>query len=176
MDMNMDIKDVLAKFKKKGDGKGAKGKKGGNPFVAFFENNPKMKIILPLILLLIAATVAVVFIVSGVKTDADVTQKPGQLQGEAVNVMPMLERPKGDALVDGANPFDEDAIANARLKGTLYNPNGYYTAIVETKTHSYILQTGDYVANSDWLVDKIKKDSVTFSMGDKTRVIEMKKD
>ncbi len=174
MDMNMDVKDLIAKLKKGGGKKGAANKKGGNPVLAFFDKNPKMKIILPLILLLIAAAVAVAFIVTGAKTDVDVNTDAGKPQGEAVDVMPMLERPIGEALEDGANPFDEDAIANAKLKGTMYNSNGYWTALVETKTHSYVLQVGDYVSNSDWLVEEINDNSITFSMGDKKRTVEIK--
>lgn len=174
MDMNIDVKDLFAKLKKGGSGT-KKAEKGGNPFVRFFEKNPKLKVILPAFLILIALVVAILLSVSATKVKVDDigtgTSKPS---GTPVQVLPELERPKTDDPQDGANPFDEDAIANAKLKGIMYNSNGYYTAIVETQTHSFILQAGDYVPESDWLVEKITSDMVTFSMGDKVRTVELK--
>ena len=41
--MNMDIKELFAKLK------GGKSGKGGSGFTAFFDKNPKMKIIIPII-------------------------------------------------------------------------------------------------------------------------------
>lgn len=172
MDMNMDVKDLFAKLKKGGDKKGKKS--GGNGFVRFFEKNPKMKVIIPSIFVLIAVIVAVVFIVTGIKTDTETDGSLSEPAGAKVDVLPMLERPQGEALEDGANPFDEDAIANAKLTGTIYNRDGYYTATVATEHRSYVLQVGDYVAESEWLVESITENSITFSMGEKKRTVEMK--
>lgn len=164
----MDLKDLLAKLKK-GKNKDAR---TGSSFINFFEKNPKMKIIIPAIFLVIAAAVAIVFIVSGIRTETDV-DPINAVAGDSVDVLPILERSEGETLADGVDPFSEDVIANAKIKGILYNSDGYRTAIVATEYASYVLQVGSYVGSSSWLVDEITDNAVTFSIGEKTRTIEM---
>ena len=173
MDMNMDVKDLFAALKKKSGSK-KKDTRGGSSFVNFFEKNPKMKIILPAILVLIAVAVAVVLIITGIQTETDVDPDTA-VAGQAVEVLPMQERTEGVTLADGVDPFAEDVIANAKLSGLIYNSDGYWTAIVSTQYgYHYTLQVGDYVGSSSWLVEEITSNTVTFSLGDKTRTIEMK--
>ena len=169
MDMNMDIKDVIAKLKSgKGGKKNARKK---NAFNAFFEKNPKMKIILPLVFIFIAVVVAALIIISGINSGLDETvTNPAQ----SVDVLPMIERSEGETVAEGVDPFSEDVIANAKIKGMVYNSDGYRTVIVETKLRSYVLQVGDYVPGSEWLVESITDSSVTFSLGEKKRTVEMK--
>lgn len=171
MDMNMDIKDVIAKLKSgKGGKKNARKK---NAFNAFFEKNPKMKIILPLVFIVIAAVVAALIIISGIKTDSGLDETVTN-PAQSVDVLPMIERSEGETVAEGVDPFSEDVIANAKIKGMVYNSDGYRTVIVETKLRSYVLQVGDYVPGSEWLVESITDSSVTFSLGEKTRTVEMK--
>lgn len=168
MDMNMDLKDLFAKFKN-GQKKDAR---AGNAFVQFFEKNPKMKIIIPAIFVVIAAVVAAVFIVSGLRTETDV---PTDIQtaGLAVDVLPMLERGESVSLAEGVDPFAEDVIANAKLTGIFYNSDGFRTAILQTEYASYIVQVGDYVGDSTWLVEDITDSDATFSTGEKVRTISL---
>lgn len=171
MDMNMDIKDVFAKLK----GGKKKDARTGNAFVKFFEKNPKMKIIIPAVFLVIAAAVAAVFIIQGVKTETGVDpDKP--VSGMSVDVLPMLERNEAVSLADGVDPFSEDVIANAKLTGILYNSDGFRTAILQTEYASYIVQVGDYVGDSTWLVEEITDTSATFSTGDKLRTVALPSD
>ena len=163
MDMNMDVKDLFAALKKKSGSK-KKDTRGGSSFVNFFEKNPKMKIILPAILVLI---------ITGIQTETDV-DPDSAVAGQAVEVLPMQERTEGVTLAEGVDPFAEDVIANAKLNGLVYNSDGYWTAIVSTQYGSYTLQVGDYVGSSSWLVEEITSNTVTFSLGEKTRTIEMK--
>lgn len=172
MDMNMDVKDLFAALKKKSGSK-KKDTRGGSSFVNFFEKNPKMKIILPAILVLIAVAVAVVLIITGIQTETDV-DPDSAVAGQAVEVLPMQERTEGVTLAEGVDPFAEDVIANAKLNGLVYNSDGYWTAIVSTQYGSYTLQVGDYVGSSSWLVEEITSNTVTFSLGEKTRTVEMK--
>mgnify|MGYP003319652337 CR=1 FL=1 len=58
----MDIKDLIAKLKS-GSGKSST-KAGGSSFTAFFDKNPKMKIIIPAVLVAISVLVALVIIIS----------------------------------------------------------------------------------------------------------------
>lgn len=168
MDMNIDMKDLLAKLK----GGQKKDARAGSSFVKFFEKNPKMKILIPVIFLVIAAIVAAVFIFSGINTDTDVD--PNSVPaGASVDVLPMLERNEGVTLADGVDPFAEDVIANAKLTGIFYNSDGFRTAILQTEYASYIVQVGDYVGDSTWLVDEITDSDATFSTGEKVRTISL---
>lgn len=169
MDKNMDIKDLFKKFKS-GSGKDAR---KGAALNNFFEKNPKMKIILPAIFITIALAVAVGIILSGAKTDIDLDENV-TVAGQAVEVLPQVVREDTEAIEEGVDPFAEDVIANAVLTGLTYNSDGYYTAVVQTKAASYVLQVGDNVGDSDWVVDAIDDSSITFSIGEKTRTISMK--
>ncbi len=168
MDMNIDVKDLFAKLK----GGQKKDARAGSSFVKFFEKNPKMKILIPVIFLVIAAIVAAVFIFSGIGTDTDVD--PNSVPaGASVDVLPMLERGEGVSLADGVDPFAEDVIANAKLTGIFYNSDGFRTAILQTEFASYIVQVGDYVGDSSWLVEEITDSDATFSTGEKVRTISL---
>ncbi len=171
MDKNMDIKDLFAKLKSGGSKKDAR---KGSAVTAFFDKNPKMKIILPALVVMIAVIVAVLIIISGATTDTELDEG-NNVAGQAVAVLPEIERKEGEAVSEGIDPFAEDVIANAKITGMVYNSDGYWTAIVQTPYASYNLQVGDYVGSSEWLVESITDSSVTFSLGEKTRTIEMKK-
>ena len=132
-----------------------------------------MKIILPLIFIFIAVVVAALIIISGIKTDSGLDETVTN-PAQSVDVLPMIERSEGETVAEGVDPFSEDVIANAKIKGMVYNSDGYRTVIVETKLRSYVLQVGDYVPGSEWLVESITDSSVTFSLGEKKRTVEMK--
>lgn len=168
MDMNIDVKELFAKLK----GGQKKDARAGSAFVQFFEKNPKMKIIIPAIFVVIAAIVAAIFIVSGLRTETDVDPN-APASGVSVNVLPMLERGESVSLADGVDPFSEDVIANAKLTGIFYNSDGFRTAILKTEYASYIVQVGDYVGDSSWLVEEITDSDATFSTGEKVRTIAL---
>lgn len=171
MDKNMDIKDLFAKLKAGG---GKKDARKGSALTAFFEKNPKMKIILPALVIMIAVVVAALIILSGATTDTEL-EEGNEVAGQAVAVLPEIERTESATAAEGVDPFAEDVIANAKITGMVYNSDGYWTAIVQTPYASYNLQVGDYVGKSEWLVEAIDDSSVTFSLGEKTRKVQMEK-
>lgn len=161
--MNMDIKDLIAKLK----GGSGGGKKEGNSLTAFFDKNPKMKIILPAIVGAISILVALAIIITTNSPDIDTTPVGG---GEAqnVDVLPQDVRDLEDIEIEGENVFDEVDIANAKITTIIVNSDGYYTAVMETKTNSYAtLQVGDYINGSSWLVEDITDDCVIVALGEK---------
>lgn len=166
---NMDLKDL---FKKKGDKSKFKDIKSGNSLTKFFEKNPKMKIIIPIIVILIAVGVAAGIIIMNSSVDTEVKEH-ASVSAKSVEVLPIAEGRTQEAVPQNANPFSEDVIANAKLRGILYNSNGYRTAIVETQYAAYTVQVGDYVGSSQWLTSDITDTTVTFTLGDKSRTISM---
>lgn len=165
MDMNMDIKDLIAKLKSKG-GKSST-KTGGSSFTAFFDKNPKMKIIIPAVFVTISVLVALVIIITTKSPEIDTTPVGG---GEAqnVDVLPQDVRDLEDIEIEGDNVFDEVDVANAKITAIIKNSDGYYTAVMETKTNSYsTLNVGDYINGSSWMVEDITDDCVIIALGEK---------
>lgn len=171
MDMNMDLKDVFAKLKNAGKNKDSR---KSSAITTFFEKNQKMKIIIPALFITLSIAITAVIIFSGVNADTDLSVGGGEAN-VAVDILPeTINKKEGVTLAEGADPFTEDVIAKAQLKGTLNNANGYRTAIVVTEYATYTLQVGDYVSKTEWLVEKITDASITFTLGDKSRTIELK--
>lgn len=159
--MNMDIKELFAKLK---SGKGNSRNSGG--FAAFFEKNPKMKIIIPAIFLAISVLVAIVIVI---KTSTDKVPEykatSGETSANQVEVLPedVRESEKLEGITDSA-VFNEAVLAHPKVTAIIYNGEGYYTATVETDNAHYPnLTVGQYVAGSDWMVESITADQVVFS-------------
>ena len=69
---NIDLKEL---FKKKGNKSKSKDTKFGNSLTKFFEKNPKMKIIIPIMLILIAVGVTVGIVVVNSSVDTEVKEQ-----------------------------------------------------------------------------------------------------
>lgn len=160
--MNMDIKDIIAKLKAKSGG----GSRNSGGVAAFFEKNPKMKIIIPAIFLAISLLVSVIIIIKTGKTKIpDVPVDSSGASQNQVEVLPeeIREAEKLDGINDAA-VFNQAVLAHPKVTAIIYNNEGYYTATVETDNAHYPnLSVGQYVAGSDWLVESITADRVVFS-------------
>ncbi len=167
--MNMDIKDLIAKLK--GGSGGNSRKKGG--MTAFFEKNPKMKIIIPSIFIGISVLVALVIIFTTGSVDLDETPVNSGTNGTQVDVLPQDVRNLEDIEIEGDSVFDDVALANAKVTAIIVNSDGYYTATVEAENESYPhLQVGDYVGSSSWMVEDITDECVIVALGDKKLKLE----
>lgn len=159
--MNMDIKDLIAKLKSK---KGVSRTSGG--VAAFFEKNPKMKIIIPAVFIAISVLVALVIIF---KTgSAKIPDIPvNSIEGNTNQVEVFPEDVRESENLEGINDsemFNEAVLSHPKVTAIIYNSEGYYTATVETDNAHYPnLSVGQYVAGSDWLVENITEDQVIFS-------------
>lgn len=164
--MNMDIKDLFAKLKK---GKGSGGSaKGGSKFLAFFDKNPKMKIIIPVILIVISVLVAGIIIFTTEKNTVGDIPTGGATNGDKVDVLPEDVRNLEDIELEGDDVFDEVDVSHAKITAIMVNSDGYYTATMVTDTQSFPhLQVGDYIGGSSWLVENITDDAVTITLGEK---------
>lgn len=162
--MNMDIKDLIAKLKSKGNG----GNRTSGGISGFFEQNPKMKIIIPAIFLVISILIALVIIITTGKTDIpDLPTSSGE-PSQDVEVLPqdIRDSEKLDNLTDD-KVFNEAVLAHPKVTAVFYNNDGYYVATVETDNAHYPnLKVGDRVAGSDWLVESITESQVIFSCND----------
>lgn len=164
--MNMDIKDLIAKLKK-GKSSGTGRRSGG--LVAFFDKNPKMKIIIPAILLAIAVLASIVIIATTSKNPIkDNTPVNSNNAGDKIDVLPKDVRDLEEIEIGGDNVFDEIDVAHAKITAIMVNSDGYYTATMVTDKQSYPhLQVGDYIGGSSWLVENITDDEVVIALGEK---------
>ena len=159
--MNMDIKELFAKLR---GGKG--GGKSGGGITAFFDKNPKMKVIIPAILIGISLIVALVIIVTTEKTKIDTTPANSGDAAQA-EVFPQDVRNKEDIPLEGADVLSESALSHGKVTAILVNSDGYYTATVETDNQSYPhLQVGDCLGDSSWTVENITDNTVIISFGE----------
>ncbi|MCR4595119.1 MAG: hypothetical protein K5761_08705 [Clostridiales bacterium] len=182
MDLNMDLKDLFKKKDGAGAGKG-KGKDDGRRnkgITQFLEKNPKMKIIIPAILLAISLLVAVVIVWNGLTNQPETASiPPDGKSASKVKVLPEDVRDKEEVSLEDEDLLDKDGdlLSHPVVKMVMYNSDGYYTVVVETDTASYsTLQVGDHVGNDEdsWLVEKITEKEVTFSLGDETIEVPVK--
>ena len=163
--MNMDVKDLIAKLKSVGSKTTAK--KGGSSFTAFFDKNPQMKIIIPAVLVGISVLVALVIIITTKSPTID-TSPVGGGEAQNVDVLPQDVRDLEDIEIEGDNVFDDVDVANAKITAIIKNSDGYYTAVMQTKTNSYsTLNVGDYINGSSWMVEDITDDCVIIALGEK---------
>lgn len=159
--MNMDIKELIAKLKSKGGGS-----RNSGGVAAFFEKNPKMKIIIPAVFIAISVLVALVIVFKTGKAKVpDVPVNSGEGNTNQVEVLPedirVSENLEG---ITDSEMFNKAVLSHPKVTAIIYNSEGYYTATVETDNAHYPnLSVGQYVAGSDWMVESITADQVVFS-------------
>lgn len=175
MDMNMDVKDLIAKLKsKKGDSR------NGSGFAAFFEKNPKMKIIIPVIFLAISVLVAVVIVVK--TSNAKVPDIPlDSIEANTNQAEALPKEVRNAEQLEGITDralLNEAVLAHPKVTAITYNDSeGYFTATVESDNGSYPnLQIGQYIAGSDWLVENITWEQVVFSCNGQTVTVKINLD
>ncbi len=75
---------------------------------------------------------------------------------------------------DFSNPFLNENLTNVELTGIVKNSAGKSTAIIQTETDSFIVNEGDQLPESEWQVEEIGSDFITFSLTNRTKTIKMK--
>lgn len=164
--MNIDIKALIAKITGKDKGS-VPAKRKENPISKFFQKNPKMKIIVAAIAVVVSLAVAVTIILTYKNSSPDLDTNVTANENAAVDILPETERDIGET-VNGEDPFDENALNAAKLTG-IYDFYGYKTATLQTSSKSYTLREGDSVGKSDWIVSEITDSSIKIALGDKTK-------
>lgn len=170
MDMNMDIKDLFAKLKK---GKtGSTGSASGGGITAFLEKNPKMKIIVPAILLAISVLVMIVIIVTTPKVEINTDVTP--VNGDIVQNLPQDAIGKEDLDVESGDVLSQVTLDHPKVTAIYFVKGGYSMATIETDTHSYPqLKEGDTINGTEWKVEQITENSVIISLNGEMTELKM---
>lgn len=141
----------------------------------FFQKNPIMKIIIPVVAFLIIVVVFLI-IVFGDKIltqdpDTDVgTQNPNS---NIVEVLPGDNDITDEKVLDIINkdPLSADILSAAKYTGYASGTSGLKTALIEIGSNNdiLVLSVGETVGESSWEVIEINEDYVLFKAGDTTK-------
>ena len=170
----------LPKFGKKGEGSVSKSK----PDIAlkitnFFDKNPMMKIIIPVILFIILVAV-ILFVILGDKIllqDNEALPEDVTANANQVEVIPGNNVIQDKVIVDliDSDPLSPDILASAKYTGYVTGSSGLKTALIQigSQNDSLILSVGETVGDSDWELIEITKDYVVFKAGETTKKINL---
>ena len=170
----------LPKFGKKGEGSVTKAK----PDIAlkitnFFDKNPLMKIIIPVILFIILVAV-ILFIILGdsiLLQDNDALPEDVTANSNQVEVIPGNNVIKDKVVIDliDSDPLSPDILASAKYTGYVTGSSGLKTALIQigSENDSLVLAIGETVGESDWELIEIAKDYVVFKADETTKKINL---
>lgn len=168
-----------------GKGKGAKPAQAAKPkndlglkVVDFFEKNPLMKIIIPLVLFVVLAAVFVFIIfgdgiIAGDVEDVDVEVTNQQEVDVWTGETDIVKDKKLVKLIED-DPLSADILASAKYTGYIVGSSGLKTAQIEIggEGDCLVLTLGASVGDSEWVVQEITKSYVVFKAGDTTKKID----
>lgn len=145
----------------------------------FFEKNPWMKIVIPVILFLILVAVfLLVMFGDGILSGDDNTDTPDtSTQSNEVQVIPGNNIIKDKELVELINddPLSPDILSSAKYTGSVTGSSGLKTALIQVGSSNevLVLSIGETVGESDWELKEIYADYVIFRAGDTTKKINL---
>ena len=142
----------------------------------FFQKNPIMKIIIPVIGFVILVTVFLL-IVFGDKVLIDEPDTDAGVQNPNSNIVEVLP---GDNEITNEkvleiinkDPLSADILAGAKYTGYATGSSGLKTALVEIKGDVLVLSVGETVGDSGWEVVEITEDHILFKAGEATKRIK----
>ena len=169
----------LPKFTKKEKQSGAKD--GITLKIAdFFEKNPIMKIVIPVILFLVLVAIFILVIFGdGVLTDDVNSDDIGTPQSNEVQVLPesnIIKDKEIAELIDN-DPLSPDILAAATYTGSVVGSSGLKTALIQigNEGDTLVLTIGETIGDSDWELKEIASDYVVFKAGKLTKKLDIAK-
>ncbi len=145
----------------------------------FFDKNPFMKILIPVVLFIILLAVFL-FVIFG---DGVILDDEGMLSDDSaatnqVEVLPGNNIIKDKTIVDliESDPLSEDILATAVYKGCVTGSSGLKTASVKigSEGDTLVLTLGETVGDSDWEVIEITSEYVVLKAGEITKTLKAK--
>ena len=173
----------LPKFGKK-DGKGS----GGAPKVdiamkimEFFDKNPVMKIVVPIVLLVVlVGVIGFVVLGDGILLDENNLGDENVAATDYVGIYDgsndPIEDPEIIELIEN-DPLSEDILATAVYKGYVVGSRGLKTATVQIGAdgaQSLTLSLGEKIGESEWVVTEINSEYIIVEAGEVQRKLELR--
>lgn len=147
----------------------------------FFEKNPIMKIIIPVILFLILVAIFIFVIFGdGILTDDNISDNVGtSTQSNEVQVIPgnnIIKDKEITKLID-SDPLSPDILSAASYTGSVVGSSGLKTALIQVGTEGdvLVLTVGETIGDSDWELKEIASEYVIFQAGELTKKLDLAK-
>lgn len=146
----------------------------------FFEKNPIMKIIIPVILFLILVAIFIFVIFGdGILTEDDIDNVDTSTQSNEVQVIPgnnIIKDKEFIELID-EDPLSPDILASATYTGSVVGSSGLKTALIQVGSAGdvLVLTVGETIGDSDWELKEISSDYVIFQAGKLTKKLDLAK-
>lgn len=169
----------LPKFTKKEKQSGAKD--GITLKIAdFFEKNPIMKIVIPVILFLVLVAIFLLVVFGdGILTDDADSDSTGTPQSNEVQVLPEsnIIKDKEIAELIDSDPLSPDILSAATYTGSVVGSSGLKTALIQigSEGDTIVLTVGETIGDSDWELKEISSDYVVFKAGKLTKKLDIAK-
>ena len=147
----------------------------------FFEKNPFMKIVIPVVLFLILVAIFI-FVVFGdgiLLNAGDTDTNDTSVQSNEVHVIPGNNIIKDKEIVDliGKDPLSPDILSSASYTGSVVGSSGLKTALIQIGSQGdvIVLCVGETIGDSDWELKEISSDYVIFKAGKLTKKLDLAK-
>ena len=148
---------------------------------SFFEKNPIMKFVVPIILFLILVAIFI-FVVFGdgiIMENDDPNLNDGSAQSNEVQVIPgnnIIKDKEFVKLID-KDPLSPDILTSATYTGSVVGSSGLKTALIQVGSRGdmLVLTLGETIGESDWELKEISSDYVIFKAGKTTKKIDLAK-
>ena len=141
----------------------------------FFDKNPIMKVLIPVVLFLILAGV-VLFLVFGdgvLSGDNVPNEEDINVNSNQVEVLPGGNLIKDKEIVEllENDPLSEDILASAKYKGYVKGSSGLKTALIQIGSSGDTLTLAKGESVGSWELIDVTSDYVVFKAGDVTKKI-----
>ncbi len=147
----------------------------------FFEKNPFMKIVIPVVLFLILVAIFILVVFGdGILLDKDGSDTGDtSVQSNEVQVIPgnnIIKDKEIVKLID-SDPLSPDILAAASYTGSVVGSSGLKTALIQVGSQGdvLVLTMGETIGDSDWELKEIASDYVIFQAGKLTKKIDLAK-
>lgn len=139
----------------------------------FFDKNPIMKLLIPVVLFLILAGIVLFLIFGDGVLTGDAVPDPDDIivNSNQVEILPGNNLIKDKEVVELINkdPLSEDILASAKYKGFVKGSSGLKTALIQIGSAGDTLTLAKGEAVGSWELIEITSDYVVFKAGDVTK-------
>ncbi len=170
----------LPKFGKKDKAAGAPKQKSDVTLkiMDFFEKNPWMKVVIPILLFIILVAVFIFAMFGdGILSGDNEGVNSNVPAKNEVSVLPGNNIIKDKEIVEliEADPLSEDILASAKYTGSVVGESGLKTALIQIGTvgDKLVLCAGETVGDSSWELVEIYDEYVVFKAGEITKKIKL---
>ncbi len=172
--MALELPKFTKKEKKSGESTGLTLK-----IAQFFEKNPFMKIVIPVVLFLILVAIFLLVVFGdGILMDKeDPNADNSSAQSNEVQVIPGNNIIKDKEIIDliDSDPLSPDILASASYTGSVVGSSGLKTALIQVGSQGdvLVLSMGETIGDSDWELVEISSDYVIFKAGKLTKKLDL---